>query len=110
MYRMDHAFKRHRYWMQPDQQLTKLPSEYFAEGIYITFQDDWTAFAEADHMNWRRLMWANDFPHSDSTWPWSQEMLAEHSASLSAEQREAILCSNVADLYGIDLKGLPIAA
>jgi uncharacterized protein len=110
MYRMDHAFKRHRYWMQPDQQLTKLPSEYFAEGIYITFQDDWTAFAQANHMNWRRLMWANDFPHSDSTWPWSQEMLAEHTAALSPEQREAILCTNVADLYGIELEGLPVAA
>jgi uncharacterized protein len=110
MYRMDHAFKRHRYWMQPDQQLTKLPSEYFAEGIYVTFQDDWTAFAQADNMNWRRLMWANDFPHSDSTWPWSQEMLAEHTAALSAEQRQAILCTNVADLYGIDLDGLPVAA
>ena len=24
-------------------------------------------------MNWHRLMWANDFPHSDSTWPWSQD-------------------------------------
>jgi hypothetical protein len=51
-------------------------------------------------------MWANDFPHSDSTWPWSQEMLAEHSSQLSGEQREAILCGNVAELYKIDLAPL----
>jgi predicted TIM-barrel fold metal-dependent hydrolase len=57
-------------------------------------------------MNWRRLMWANDFPHSDSTWPWSQEMLAEQTRVLSPEQREAILCDNVADLYRIDLAAL----
>jgi uncharacterized protein len=57
-------------------------------------------------MNWRRLMWANDFPHSDP-WPWSQELLAEHTGDLTAEQRSAILCGNVADLYGIDLGGLP---
>jgi uncharacterized protein len=106
MYRMDHAFKRHRHWMQPDQELTKLPSEYFAENIYVTFQDDWTAFRFADSMNWRRLMWANDFPHSDSTWPWSQEMLEEHTARLTDEQREAILCTNVAGLYGIDISEL----
>jgi predicted TIM-barrel fold metal-dependent hydrolase len=89
-----------------------LPSEYFAQNIYITFQDDWTAFQFADHMNWRRLMWANDFPHSDSTWPWSQEMLQEHTASLSAEQKQAILCDNVADLYRIDLRplGAPVVA
>jgi predicted TIM-barrel fold metal-dependent hydrolase len=106
MYRMDHAYKRHRHWIQPDQELTRLPSEYFADSIYVTFQDDWTAFAQADHMNWRRLMWANDFPHSDSTWPWSQEMLAEHTAQLSDEQEEAILCGNVAELYAIDLEAL----
>lgn len=103
MYRMDHAYKRHRNWMQPGVDLSKLPSEYFAEHIYTTFQDDWTAFAHANDMNWRRLMWANDFPHSDSTWPWSQEMLTEQTTQLTAEQTEAILCGNVAELYGIDV-------
>ena len=102
MYRMDHAYKRHRYWLPPGQKLSKLPSEYFRENIYTTFQDDWVAFKTADLMNWRRLMWANDFPHSDSTWPWSQQMLEEHKKDLSAEQREAILSRNVAELYGID--------
>jgi len=103
MYRMDHAFKRHRNWLPPGQELSKLPSEYFAESIYTTFQDDWVAFKSVDMMNWRRLMWANDFPHSDSTWPWSQDMLAQHAAALTPEQRRAILCDNVAELYGIDL-------
>jgi predicted TIM-barrel fold metal-dependent hydrolase len=106
MYRMDHAFNRHRYWLPPGQQLSKLPSEYFAENIYVTFQDDWTAFRFADAMNWRRLMWANDFPHSDSTWPWSQELLDKHTAQLSDEQKRAILCDNVAALYNIDLGAL----
>ena len=106
MYRMDHAFKRHRNWLPPGQKLNRLPSEYFAESIYVTFQDDWVAFKTADLMNWHRLMWANDFPHSDSTWPWSQAMLAEHAQSLRPEQREAILCSNVAELFKIDTAAL----
>jgi predicted TIM-barrel fold metal-dependent hydrolase len=106
MYRMDHAFKRHRYWLTPGQELTRLPSEYFADGIYVTFQDDWTAFRHASDMNWRRLMWANDFPHSDSTWPWSQDVLAEQTGQLTDEQRRAILSGNVAELYSIDTKEL----
>ncbi len=106
MYRMDHAYNRHRNWMAPGISLSKAPSEYFAENIYVTFQDDWTAFKQANDMNWRRLMWANDFPHSDSTWPWSQAMLAEHAAGLTDEQRRAILGGNVADLYAIDLATL----
>ena len=106
MYRMDHAFKRHRNWLAPGIELSKLPSEYFAEHIYTTFQDDWVAFKTADLMNWRRLLWASDFPHSDSTWPWSQELLAEHAKDLTAEQQRAILCDNVAELYGIDTRTL----
>jgi predicted TIM-barrel fold metal-dependent hydrolase len=109
MYRMDHAYKRHRYWLPAGQELSKLPSEYFAENIYVTFQDDWGAFKVANLMNWKRLLWANDFPHSDSTWPWSQEMLAEHTKQLSAEQKQSILSGNVAELYGIDLKPLQAA-
>jgi predicted TIM-barrel fold metal-dependent hydrolase len=106
MYRMDHAYKRHRHWLPAGQALSKLPSEYFRENVYTTFQDDWVAFQVADLMNWRRLLWANDFPHSDSTWPWSQEMLATHTKHLTAEQKRAILCDNVAELYGIDVERL----
>ena len=109
-YRMDHAYKRHRHHLAPGTELSRLPSEYFLDNLFITFQDDWTAFTHADDMNWRRLMWANDFPHSDSTWPWSQEMLAEHTAQLRPEQCEAILSGNCADLYGIDLTDLPVLA
>ncbi len=106
MYRMDHAYKRHRFWLPAGQKLSRLPSEYFAENIYVTFQDDWVAFQVADLMNWRRLLWASDFPHSDSTWPWSQEVLAEHTRHLTPEQKRVILCDNVASLYGIDLEPL----
>ena len=88
------------------QELSRMPSEYFHDNIYVTFQDDWTAFRFAGDMNWKHLLWANDFPHSDSTWPWSQELLAEHTKQLSAEQTRAILSQNTADLYGIDTSAL----
>ena len=110
MYRMDHAFKRHHNWLSSGVKLSKLPSEYFSENIYTTFQDDFVAFKSVDQMNWKRLMWANDFPHSDSTWPWSQDVLAEQSKHLSAEQRRAIVCDNVASLYNINLTTLAVAA
>lgn len=109
MYRMDHAYKRHHNWLPAGQKLSRLPSEYFSDCIYTTFQDDWVAFQSANMMNWKRLMWANDFPHSDSTWPWSQEMLDEHAKQLSPEQQQGILCGNVADLYNIDLAALQAA-
>ena len=99
MYRMDHAYKRHRYWLKPGAELSKLPSEYFRENIYTTFQDDWVAFQMKNMCNIRRLLWANDFPHSDSTWPWSQEMLKEHRKGLTDQEYDLIVHDNVAELY-----------
>ena len=98
MYRMDHAYDRHRYWLAGST-ITRMPSEYFRENVYMTFQDDWVAFQVKDLCNVRRLMWANDFPHSDSTWPHSQAILAKHAAHLTAEERNLVLHDNVAELY-----------
>jgi uncharacterized protein len=100
MYRMDHAYDRHRYWL-PSGTLSRKPSDYFRENVYTTFQDDWSAFQVKDFCNIRRLLWANDFPHSDSTWPHSQELLAKHAAHLTDEERRLILHDNVAELYAL---------
>lgn len=102
-YRMDHGYKRHRFWMKMGD-MQRLPSEYLAENVYLTFQDDWVAFRMLDMMNPRRLMWANDFPHSDSTWPWSRELLRAQTAELSDQEKVWILRDNAAELYSIDIR------
>jgi predicted TIM-barrel fold metal-dependent hydrolase len=101
MYRMDHAYKRHRFWRKCAE-LSKMPSDYFLENVYLTFQDDYTALRNVDQMNPRRLMWASDFPHSDSTWPWSQDVIAEQFANLTEDQCRWILRDNVRELYKLD--------
>jgi uncharacterized protein len=100
MYRADHGYDRHRNWLTAGE-LTRRPSEWFASNVYLTFQDDWVAFRVTDLMNADRLMWANDFPHSDATWPNSQQLLAEHAAALDPRTRRRILHDNCAELYGI---------
>ena len=40
---------------RPPARSSKVPSEYFREHVYLTFQDDWVAFQMADLMNHERL-------------------------------------------------------
>ncbi len=101
MYRADHAMERHRNWL-PAAPLSRMPSEYFRENVYLTFQDDWVAFHMTDMVNHERLMWASDYPHSDSTYPDSQAVLAEHTAGLDEQVRDDIVWRNCARLYGLD--------
>jgi uncharacterized protein len=100
MYRADHAFKRHRNWLTADA-LSRLPSAYFRDNVYVTFQDDSVAFRVVDLCNAERLMWANDHPHSDATWPDSQAVVTEHTAGLAPDVRDDILWRNCARLYGL---------
>jgi predicted TIM-barrel fold metal-dependent hydrolase len=102
MYRADHAMKRHRNWLGSGD-LSRMPSEFFRENVYVTFQDDWVAFQTAQLMNPERLMWASDHPHSDSTFPNSQQVLAEQTAHMTPEMRDAIVWRNCAQLYGIEV-------
>ena len=48
-----------------------------------------------------QLLWANDFPHTDSTWPRSQALLAQHTGALTEAQRQAIMRDNVAKLFNL---------
>jgi hypothetical protein len=52
--------------------------------------------------NIKRLLWANDFPHSDSTWPWSQDVLKEHRQGLTDDEFNLIVHDNVTELYGLN--------
>lgn len=98
-YRADHNYDRHRNWLTAP--ISRRPSEYFFDNIYLTFQDDWIAFRTRHLMNHRRLCWASDFPHSDATYPNSQQMLAEQTADMTDDERDDILWRNTAGLYGI---------
>jgi len=100
-HRMDAIYDRHRFWNRC-QELQRKPSEYFHDNVYMTFQDDPTAFRCHDQLNAERLLWANDFPHSDSTWPLSQQLLVEHTSHLGDEVRRRILRDNAVELFGMD--------
>ena len=100
MYRMDHA----AHVNAEDgiiAGLSKLPSEYVRTNVFTTFQDDWTAFRSVDMLDPGQLLWANDFPHTDSTWPRSQELLAKHTALLTEAQRQAIMRDNTARVFSL---------
>jgi len=81
-----------------DSHITEPPGTY-VDRIDKRFRD---RVPHVDLCNIRRLMWANDFPHSDSTWPNSREILAKHAAHLTEDERNLVLHDNVAELYQLE--------
>lgn len=99
-FRMDHAYERHRFHLRAET-LQQLPSTYFDNNIFVTFQDDYSVKQVKDGLNLERVMWATDFPHSDGTYPHSRQVMADVTEGMSDAQRANILYNNAAALYGI---------
>lgn len=96
----DKNFKRHRHSQKV--QMSKLPSEYFAEQIYATFFNDVVGGKLFSWWGQDNCMWSNDYPHQNSTWPNSRAVIERDMASLSAETREKLLNTNVRKLYKLN--------
>jgi predicted TIM-barrel fold metal-dependent hydrolase len=82
--------------------ISKPPSLYIEEQVFVTFfRDPW-----AGHMlsKWggKNAMWSNDFPHGNSTWPKSQDYVANQLGFLDAETRDRVLRQNCIDLYRLN--------
>jgi predicted TIM-barrel fold metal-dependent hydrolase len=98
-YRADHAIKR----LGPAVKckLSRMPSEYVTENISFTYQDDETAYNNIDVVDSGCLMWANDYPHTDASWPNSQKILDEQMGHLTEEQQNAVVHDNVKKLFNL---------
>ena len=79
--RVDRVYKQHRAWTHQDFG-DKLPSEVFLERIVTCFIDDPFGIESRNKLNLDMITWECDYPHSDSSWPLSPELLAESLADV----------------------------
>jgi predicted TIM-barrel fold metal-dependent hydrolase len=76
-----------------------LPSDYFHSNCFASFQEDAVGIRERDVIGVEALMWGSDYPHTESTFPRSQEILADILRDVSAGDARKIVSENAARLY-----------
>jgi predicted TIM-barrel fold metal-dependent hydrolase len=99
--RADYVYRHHREWTGADLG-GHLPSELFLEHVICCFIDDKAGLAQRGVLNPKLLTWECDYPHSDSTWPRSPEVLAPSLAGLRPEEVERITHRNAMELFRFD--------
>ena len=99
LYRMDHVFHRYSVLLNKTFKSGRLPSEVFRDHVYLTFMDDPAGIRTYDLIGVDNVMWANDYPHGDSTWPNSKEAISRQFDTMPAADRQKILRDNVIKLY-----------
>jgi len=87
--RVDYNYDRHHLWTGQDFGDT-LPSEVFNRNVITCFIDDKFGVASRGFLDMDNVTWECDYPHSDSTWPRSPEILAESLDGVSDHDIERI--------------------
>lgn len=96
---MDEAHLKHHFWTRP--KLKELPSTYFRTNGAVTLGEDRSALLTAEPYGLEtNLLWANDFPHHEGTWPHSAAAIARIFGHLREETRANILGLNAARFFG----------
>ena len=81
-------------------------SSYFLRQGAATFSDDPVALRNIDFTGADCLMWGNDYPHDEGTYPRSEKFRADIWESVTEDQARAILGGNASRVYGFDLEAL----
>ena len=79
-----------------------LPSDYFHRNAFMSFQQDDYGIRFRDIIGVDKLMWGSDYPHQDSTFPRSQQVLGEILADCTEEEKDMIIRGNVARIYRLN--------
>ena len=79
-----------------------LPSDYFHRNVFVAFQEDGLGIRDRQIIGVDNLMWGSDYPHFESTFPRSQEIIEEILAECTGEEKAKIVGGNAARVYHLD--------
>jgi predicted TIM-barrel fold metal-dependent hydrolase len=97
---VDHLYEKHRHWTKLD--LKERPSYYLRRQVYATFMEDEVGLRERHALGVDNIMWSSDYPHSETTWPNSRQLVEQWLAELTPEETRKIVRDNARSLYGLD--------
>jgi predicted TIM-barrel fold metal-dependent hydrolase len=97
---LDQYYLAHAHWSKP--KLRELPSAYIRRQIHATFQDDPVAIHNIPLTGTDALLWGNDYPHPESTYPESNAVLTQLLEDVDEADARRVTSTNTAALFDFD--------
>ena len=87
--------------------LSMRPSDYFDRNCFIGASNTRRReLARRYEIGVGNIMWGNDFPHPEGTWPHTREWLRSQFWDIPVEECQQMLGANAAAVYGFDIARL----
>ena len=101
----DVRYDRHHFWAEEllgVKPLKAPPSDYIKEFCFWGFQHDQIGIDLRHRIGVDRVMWATDFPHQDSNWPHSMELVERQFAGVPEDERRKMVVGNAIEYFHLD--------
>ena len=98
----DVRYDRHRHWAKRllgFKPLSRPLSEIIREHCWWGFQYDRVGVEMRHHMGVDHLIWGSDFPHQESDWPNSKDILERNFAGIPEEEAYKMSAGNVIEFF-----------
>jgi predicted TIM-barrel fold metal-dependent hydrolase len=106
--RLDNTWEHARAYGGLGDRVPNPPSSYVPGRVYGCIFDDQAGLAMRDRIGMSQIMFETDYPHGDSTWPRSREVLDDivARAGLDDAEAHALTRGNAIACYGLDRFGI----
>jgi predicted TIM-barrel fold metal-dependent hydrolase len=95
----DRTWEKQRFWTES--KLKNPPSYYMDRNIYGSFIQDRGGILNHDRPGGKNIMWSSDYPHSETTFPRSHDIIKRDFAGVPETAIKDIICNNARRMLGL---------
>jgi predicted TIM-barrel fold metal-dependent hydrolase len=99
--RADETYRKHRHWAGT--RLPQPPSFYFRRQVFANFLDDAVGLALRHQIGIDNLMFEVDYPHSDTTFPRSRQIVEERFKDVPPDETRKMVRDNAIRFFNLQL-------
>jgi len=96
---MDRTWEKQRYWTGST--LTEKPSFFMDRNVYGSFIHDRVGILNRHLPGGKNIMWSSDYPHSETTFPNSRQVIDRDFAGIPEAEIDEIVCARARRLYRV---------
>ena len=108
--RLDRVYTNSGAWSQIDPSVTDVPSSYVPDRVFGCFFDDMVGVDARHTIGIGQLVFETDYPHQDTTWPHTTDLVAEIGARVPPDELEMLVRTNAIAMLDLDPADLRPAA
>lgn len=96
---MDRTWEKQRYWTES--KITEKPSFYMDRNVYGSFIQDRVGILSRHLPGAGNIMWSSDYPHSETTFPQSHDIIARDFAGVPEAEVRMIAAERARRVYAV---------